>query len=60
MLVQGADADLGLMLVKFQREHDLTSAEMATILAGQLHSALRYVLRAERHPDDPSRRADEE
>lgn len=60
MQVQRADAALGMTLAKFQGEHDLTNIEMARILSGQLDSVLKYALRAERHPDDPDRKADEE
>ena len=60
MLVQRARADLGMYLCTFQKEHDLTDVELAQILTRQLESVLKYVLRAERHPGDPERKADEE
>lgn len=60
MQVQQAEADLGMTLVRFQGEHDLTDIEMARALTGQLERLLKYALRRERHPDDPDRKADEE
>jgi hypothetical protein len=59
MQVQGAEAALGMTLAAFQREHDLTDVEMAKALAGQVDRVLKYVLRRERHPDDPDQKADE-
>lgn len=60
MQVQQAEAELGVTLARFQREHDLTDVEMARALTGQLDRVLKYVLRRERHPDNPDRKADEE
>ena len=60
MQVQAAEADLGMTLARFQREHELTDVEMARALTGQLDRVLKYVLRRERHPDDPDAKADEE
>ena len=60
MQVQRSEAELGTTLAAFQYEHDLTDAEMARALAAQLDRVLKYVLRRERHPDDPDRKADEE
>ena len=59
MTVQRASAELGMWLCDLQERHDLTSTEVAVILAGQQQSVLKYVLRAERHPEDPDRKADE-
>lgn len=60
MPVQAASAELGMTLARFQQEHDLTDNEMLVILATQQGRLLKYRLRAERHPDDPDRKADEE
>jgi hypothetical protein len=59
MQVHAAEAELSMTLAAFQCEHDLTDVEMAKALAGQLDGVLKYVLRRERHPDDPDRKADE-
>lgn len=60
MQVERASAELAMMLVTFQGEHDLTNIEMAQILSGRLGSVLKYALRAERHPGNPDAKADEE
>ena len=59
MRVQAAGAQLKFDLIKFHDEHDLTLIEMLTLLQDAQRSITKHLLRAERHPDDPSRRADE-
>jgi hypothetical protein len=44
---------------RFQDERGLTDIEMAQILTESLQIVLKYMLRAERHPDDPDHKADE-
>ena len=41
-------------------EHDITYAELLVILAEQQRKWATYLLRAERHPDDPEQKANEE
>lgn len=60
MKVQKAETDLALKLLKFQQKHDLTSIEMLQILTQRQQTLLKYMLRAERHPDEPGKGADEE
>jgi hypothetical protein len=59
MPVQGAYADLRLILIRWQDEHDLTNTEAALGVAEQLQHIHRRLLRAERHPAEPDRKADE-
>jgi len=60
MPVQRAHAELGMMISKWWGEQDgLTPAELVGILLQETASIHKYVLRAERHPDDPGRKADE-
>lgn len=40
-------------------EHDITYAELLIILANEQHRWATYLLRTERHPDKPERKADE-
>lgn len=56
--VHVAQAELGVLLDRFQRERRLTDIEMLQGLVGWQASVLKYMLRAERHPDDPDRPAD--
>jgi hypothetical protein len=60
MLVEAASAKLHTLLVEFQVEHDLTYVEMAGLLLERQQTLVKYMLRDERHPDDPERKADEE
>lgn len=57
--VQTAEAEFGLVFMDFIKEHDLTYVECLQILAGQQQNLLKYMLRHERHPDDPEKRGDE-
>ena len=47
-------------LIGFQQEHELTDVELMQILTEGQQMVLKYALRAERHPDNPDRKADEE
>jgi hypothetical protein len=60
MPVQAASAKLRGQLIAFQNDHDLTDVEMLRILLDEMQSISKYMLRAERHPDDPDAKADEE
>ena len=60
MLVQRASAELHTLILEFQERAGLTDIEMAVVLTERQQSVLKYALRAERHPDDPERKADEE
>jgi hypothetical protein len=56
--VAAAQADVQWRLCKLQREHGLTDVEMLQAVAGWQSGCLKSMLRAERHPDDPSAPAD--
>jgi hypothetical protein len=60
MQVQRAGADLSQLLIDWQERHELTTIEACVEIADKLRSLLKYPLRAERHPDNPERKADEE
>jgi hypothetical protein len=53
MTVDAASADVGWQLSKLQREYGLTNIEMLQAVTGWTQTCLKYMLRAERHPDDP-------
>ncbi|MFD0853581.1 hypothetical protein ACFQ07_15195 [Actinomadura adrarensis] len=57
--VQSAGAELKAQLIAFQIEHDLTNVEMLGLLQDAASDVTRRLLRAERHPNDPERKADE-
>ena len=57
--VQSAGADLSLLLIDWQDTRDLTDTETLGLLAEQVQRIHKRLLRAERHPGDPDRKADE-
>ncbi len=60
MPVQKAEAKFMNVAFEFQNEHDVTDIEMLRILILCQQSITKYMLRAERHPDNPDQKADEE
>ena len=59
--VARAEAEFRVVVLAFLDAHaDLTDIELAGIMLLAPGIPIRYALRAERHPDDPSRKADEE
>lgn len=59
MVVQKAGADIGLSISELVEEHELTPAEVVSILAGKISSWNNYALRYERH-GDYEKKADED
>lgn len=57
--VQKAQADMDLLLLDFRSKHDLTDIEFLQCLNYIGQSTLKYMLRTERHPNNPDKRADE-
>lgn len=57
--VEKAEADLHTYLSHLIEDRHLTWTEAALILARLQTGVLKYALRAERHPDNPERKADE-
>ncbi len=57
--VQKAGVDISMTLDRLQQEHGLTDVEMAQALYRHLGLIAKSQLRAERHPDDPDKSADE-
>ena len=55
-----ASAAIRVALDTLQREHDLTTIEMLGAVIHWQSSALKYMLRTERHPDERDKAADEE
>lgn len=60
MLVSRAEAEFRVCVLEFLDSHDdLTDIELAGIMMLAPAIPIKYALRRERHPDDPSRKADE-
>lgn len=55
--VRAADLEISQAVIAAWERHDLTYAEMLTILTGTLGRVTKYLLRAERHPEQPGRPA---
>jgi hypothetical protein len=47
-------------MIKLVEKHDLTNTEINEILLGEALSWNKYAKRAERHPNDPDKKGDEE
>lgn len=59
-LVASAEADFRTVVLTWLEAHDdLTDIEQAQIMLLAPAIPLKFALRAERHPDDPARKADE-
>jgi len=58
--VNRSGAKLTDMLWKFQDDHELTYVEMLRLLIEHQQRITKYMLRDERHPEDPNHKADEE
>ena len=56
--VAEASAEIGVTLNSLQREHGLTDIEMLQAVGSWQMTCLKYMLRAERHPDNPGEPAD--
>jgi hypothetical protein len=58
-IVQHAEEAISEAIHKVWAEADLTDIEVCQILVTQLASIQKYMLRNERHPDDPDKGGDE-
>ena len=58
-LVQKAEYELDAAVVKIATEHNLTYGEILSILSVLLNRYARFLVRAERHPDDHDKKGDE-
>lgn len=59
MVVKGAEVELKQFLLQWTERHDLTWSEIARALTEQTQMCLTFILRAERHPEDPGKKADQ-
>ena len=58
MMVKRAEVELSQFLLQWAERHGLTGCEMVRALTEQIQMCLKYMLRAERHPEDPNKKAD--
>lgn len=59
MLCQKAGNELSSLITTWLQKHDLTYLEAIRCIQEVQFRWINYALRAERHPDDPERKADE-
>lgn len=59
MKVNRARAELHNYILDFSEQHDLTDAETSGILIYLASRFNLFILRQERHPEDPEKKADE-
>jgi hypothetical protein len=59
MKVQTAQNELEALISKFVKKNDLTMVETLQVLTSYIQTELKYALREERHPEDPSTPGDE-
>jgi hypothetical protein len=52
-VVGTAGREISEAVARIAFEHDLTYAEIFSILGGEIQGQAKYAIRAERHPDDP-------
>ena len=57
MIVKSAEVELNLFLLQWAERYELTWCEMARALTEQIQMCLKYILRTERHPEDPNKKA---
>jgi hypothetical protein len=61
MLCQKHHADFFSLMCDFMKDRDITYTELLVVINQVTAEAvLKYMLREERHPDDPEKRAGEE
>jgi hypothetical protein len=58
--IQTAKLELSEIMVDLQGRHELTDLETAKCLIEETQEWMKYMLRSERHPDDPPKKTDEE
>ena len=59
-IATAARLEFDKFLLDLEQKHDLTFGELFTILGNATANLAKYQIRAERHPDDPDKRGDEE
>lgn len=58
-IVDKARSKLAEFMLQLEQEHDLTYGEMLSLLCKQAAEVARYLIRDERHPNNPSKKGDE-
>lgn len=59
-IVQQAEVDLNRLVWDWMNRHDLTYIEAVRCLLGRTEELTKFMLRHERHPENPEQKAGEE
>lgn len=59
LIVQAAHLEAKTTLNEIIRKYDLTAGEIVALYAAFLAEEAKWMIREERHPDDPSHKGDE-
>lgn len=59
IVVMDARSELTKFMGALEEKYDLTYGEMFSMLADRMSDLAKYLVRAERHPDDPNKKGDE-
>lgn len=57
--VQNAGIELSGWLLEWVQRHDLTFGETIKLLSLEIEKHARFLIRSERHPDNPEKKGDE-
>lgn len=57
--VDSAKRELSEAIMSISKKHELTPTELLQMLVSEMQTELKYCLRAERHPNDSNKGADE-
>lgn len=60
LVVQKARHEFEAFLLDLEQKHELTFGELFSLLGGSIANLAKYQIRAERHPNDPDKRGDED
>lgn len=58
-IVSKAENELSVFILEWQQKHDLTFGETIKVLCTMIERESKYLIRSERHPEDPDKKGDE-
>lgn len=59
-VVEQAEQEFSRAMAEIETKHNLTYGEVVKLLGNYLANCAKYMIREERHPNDPGKRGDEE
>lgn len=58
-IVAGAESELVKFMINLREKYQLTWGEEFKLLSERMGSTAKYLIRSERHPNDPDKKGDE-